>query len=467
MRPALLLIAVFLAARAALLLRGVDFDFENLGTWWQIADPELLHTRLWQTILHLHGQPPLFNLLIGTALKAGPFSLIMACTYAALSLAGILAFHALAADLLRSRPIALALALWFCISPDVLLFNEKLFYDGLVPWLLCIGFWAIHAGLLQARIVLLTAGFAALSAVVLTRSMFHPLWFASVVALALLLSPDRRRILAAAALPTAAIAAVMLKNLALFGILGLSSWGVLNLVGVTVEKLPDAERAALVAQGTLSPLAAIDAFGPIERLLPLLPPIPPTGEPILDNPRKSNGQPNMHHQAMLVASRQRLPDALAALRADPGMYAVVLTTSLFHFHRPANEFRDIRRNLARIEPWPQIANATIGLQPAAWFATSLDPARPDFFLLRISYGSLLITIGCAAAGVAALHTLSRPTTPADLTFVLILWTGLFVFLLSTAFDVLENNRARYTIAPLLTLGAARWLLDRLRATPPP
>lgn len=467
MRPALLVIAVFLAARAALLLRGVDFDFENLGTWWQIADPELLRTRLWQTVLHLHGQPPLFNLLIGAALKAGPFPLVMAWTYAALSLAGILAFHALATDLLRSPRTALALALWFCISPDVLLFNEKLFYDGLVPWLLCIGFWAIHAGLVQARIVLLTLGFAALSMVVLTRSMFHPLWFACVVALALLLSPNRRRILAAAALPTAAIAAVMLKNLALFGFLGLSSWGVLNLVGVTVEKLPDAERAALVAQGTLSPLAAIDAFGPIARLLPLLPPIPPTGEPVLDNPLKSNGKPNMHHEAMLVASRQRLPDALAALRADPGMYAVVLATSLFHFHRPANEFLDIRRNLARIEPWPQIANATIGLQPAAWFASSLDPARPANFLLRISYGSLLITIAFAATGIAALRTLRRPLPPDDLILVLILWTGLFVVLLSSAFDVLENNRARYTIAPLLTLGAVHWLLHRRRSTPPP
>ena len=470
----LLIVGVFLAARAGLLLRGVDFDFENLGTWWQIADPALLRDRLWATVVHLHGQPPLFNFLIGAALKTGEggFPVVMAWTYGALSLAGILAFHALAAALLRSRRVALGLALWFCVSPDVLLFNEKLFYDGLVPWLLCIGFWGVHAGLVRGRVGWLIVGFGALAVVVLTRSMFHPIWFASVLALALVLSRDRLRLVAGAALPGAAIAAVLVKNFVLFGFLGLSSWGVLNLVGVTVEKLPDAERVALVADGTLSPLAGIDAFGPIERLLPLLGPIAATGEPVLDSLRKGNGQPNMHHEAMLVASRQRLPDAIAALRADPGMYAVVLTTSLFHFHRPANEFRDIRRNLARIEPWGRIANATVGLQPAAWFASSLDPARPDFFLLRISYGSVLISIGFAAAGVGALRRLRGAVAPDGVVLVLILWTGLFVFLLSSAFDVLENNRARYTVAPLLTLGAAHWLVGRLRsriavAAPPP
>jgi len=148
------------------------------------------------------------------------------------------------------------------------------------------------------------------------------------------------------------------------------------------------------------------------------------------------------------------------------MYAVVLVASVFHFHRPANEFRDIRRNLALIEPWPRIANATLGLQPAAWFGSSLDPARPDFFLLRVSYGSLLISIGFAAAGFSALRGLRLGLDADRIALVLITWTGLFVFLISSAFDVLENNRARYTIAPLLTLAAASWLLDRLRRVPP-
>jgi len=468
MRATALIIAVFAAARLALLLRGVAFDFDNLGTWWQIADPALLRSRLLSTVIHLHGQPPLFNLLIGTALQAGDaaFPIVMAWTYGALSLAGILAFHALAASLLDSRRVALALALWFCVSPDVLLFNEKLFYDSLVPWLLCIGFWGIHAGLVRRATPLLALGFTALAVVVLTRSMFHPVWFVSIVVLALVLGRDRGRVLVGAALPAAAIGAVLAKNMVLFGFLGLSSWGVLNLVGVTVEKLPDDQRAALIADGRLSPLAAIDSFGPIERLLPLLPPVPHTGEPVLDEPRKSNGQPNMHHEAMLVASRLRLPDAVAALRAAPEMYAVVLVASVFHFHRPANEFRDIRRNLALIEPWPRIANATLGLQPAAWFGSSLDPARPDFFLLRVSYGSLLISIGFAAAGFSALRGLRLGLDADRIALVLITWTGLFVFLISSAFDVLENNRARYTIAPLLTLAAASWLLDRLRRVPP-
>jgi hypothetical protein len=391
----------------------------------------------------------------------------MAWVYGLVSLGGILALHALGCGLLRVRWLSLALALWFCISPDVLLFNEKLFYDGLVPWLLCMGFWGIWAGLDRRSVWRLVFGFAMLAAVVLLRSMFHPLWLLVATGLAVAVSGCRWRVVACAAPGLAVVAAVLVKNLVLFGFLGLSSWATLNLVGVTVEKLPSAERAALVADGTLSPLAAVDAFGGIEKLLPLLPSIPATGQPSLDNPRKSNGHPNMNHMAMLVASRMRGGDALASVRADPGMYAAVLMFSAYTFHRPANEFRDVRRNLAHIRGWTRLVNATLGLQPVAWAGSSLDTARPPDFWMQISYGALAITLLFLAASwrtarfaVAALRM--RQALPPDLIAVAMLcWTGLFVIAVSSAFDTLENNRARYTVAPILTLGALWFVVQRV------
>ncbi len=469
LRDSILISVVFVLARLACWRLGMRFDDDNLGTWWQIADTALLRDRLGPTLFYLHAQPPLFNLLIGLALRAGPdgFPIVMEWVYGLVSLGGILAFHALARALLRARWLSLAVACWFCVAPDVLLFGQKLFYDGLVPWLLCIGFWGIWAGLHRQRAWPLVLGFATLAAVVLLRSMFHPLWLLITVALAVVLSGRYRRVAACAMPGLAAVAAVLAKNLIVFGFLGLSSWAPLNLVGVTVEKLPDEERAALVARGTLSPLSGVNAFGGIESLLPLLPAIPPTGEPVLDNPRKSNGQPNMNHSAMLVASRMRGGDALAALRADPGNYATVLLLSAYTFHRPPNEFRDVRRNLALIRGWTRVTNATLGLQPAAWVGSSLDVRPPDLWL-QISYGALAITLLFAAATWRtvrmALHTLrTRQRLPPELvTLALLCWTGLFVIVVSSAVDTLENNRARYTIAPILTLAAVWFLLQRLR-----
>jgi hypothetical protein len=473
LRDRIIIVGVFCLARLACWALGVGFDADNLGTWWQIADVELLRSRLWPTIWALHSQPPLFNLLIGAALRAGDgFLVVMAGVYGLVCLIGILCLHALARGVSGSRWVALALALWFCVSPDVLLFNEKLFYDGLVPWLLCAGFWGVWAGMKGGRMGAAVFGFAMLAAVVLLRSMFHPLWLVATVGLAVWLSGWRWRLLAAALPGLAAVALVLAKNLVVFGFLGLSSWAPLNLVGVTVEKLPSDERAALVASGALSPLSAFNAFGPIERLQAALPPLVPTGEPSLDNTEKANGQPNMNHAAMLAASRLRAGDAIAALRADPANYGAVLLMSLYTFHRPPNEFRDVRRNLAHIEDWARLANATIGLQPAAWYGSSLDPDRPADLLLQVSYGALLITLlvlaaGCRLAGPVLRSVWRRQALPAEtVALVLMVWTGAFVFLVSSMLDVLENNRARYTIAPLLTLAAAWYVVQRLRAVSP-
>ncbi len=468
LQDALLIAGTFALVRLWAWVAGVEFNAESLGGYWQVVDPELLQSRLWPTLLHLHSQPPLFNLLIGVALQAGTaaFPVVMAWTYGAICLGGLLALNALARVVLGSRGWALGIALWFCVSPDVLLFSETLSYDSLVPWLLCIGFYGVHTGVGQEGrrgSALLMLGFSVLAAVVLLRSMFHPIWFVATIGLVAASTGVRIRVLRCAALPAAAIGAVLLKNLVMFGFLGLSSWATLNLVGVTVEKLPDEERRALLAEGILSPLSSVSSFGSVERLLPLLPPVAPTGEPILDAPRKSNGFPNMHHQALLVASRLRWPDVKAAFWADPWNYGAVLMTSVYYFNRPSNEFLDVRRNLAPVEGWARLVNATVGLQPVAWFGSTLDPTRPRAFQLQISYGSLLIGLGFLGACVVAVRRMTaaavtrRPLDSPATVLLPMLVTGAFVFVVSSCCDVLENNRARYTVAPLLTLGAAFWL----------
>lgn len=472
MRDSLIIAGVFGLARVVCWWLGIGFDFDNLGTWWQIDDPMLLRERLWSTVFYTHAQPPLFNLLIGVALQAGDgwFPVVMAWVYGAVSLVGILCLHGFGRAVLRARWVSLVVALWFCVSPDVLLFNEKLFYDGLVPWLLCVGLFGVWAGL-RGRPGWLVLGFGALASVVLLRSMFHPLWFVVVVGLVFWLSGWRWRVLAGAAGPTAAVGAVLAKNLVVFGFIGLSSWAPLNLVGVTVEKLPAEERAAMVADGRLSALSAIDAFGPIDRLVGLLAQIgvavPVMDEPVLDAATKSDGRPNMNHMAMLIASRMRGGDALAAVRADPVSYVAVLLTSMYHFHRPANEFRDVRRNLAAIAGWARWSNAVVGLQPAAWFGSSLDATRPGWFWLQISVGSVLISLAFMAALVRVGRMARRGVLTAEaVVLAAMIWTGGFVAVISTALDVLENNRARYTVAPLLTLAAVWFVVDWVRKIRP-
>lgn len=467
-RPAWALIALYGAVRLLLLALGCRFDADNLASWMQIADVALLRDQLGRTLWYLHSQPPLFNLIVGLALKTGPaFLWTFGLFYAAVTLGGILAFHALARDLTGRPRLALLLAAGLCASPAALLYAQKLYYDGLVPWLLCMALWGLHAGLLRRRAAPLLFGFAVLAATVLLRSMIHPMLFAAVLAACLLAgSGQRRRIAAAAVLPAAAIGAVMLKNLLLFGSAGLSSWAPLNLDHTTVDRLPPPLRAQMIADGRLSPLAVIDGLSPPDAYLRLLPPSPPTGEPSLDAVRKSTGDYNWNHIVYTRLGDARTHDAIAALKADPASFAKVLATSLYHFHRPASEFKGLERNLAVIAPWERLVNAAVGLQPAAWYGGTLDKARPQGLWLQMAYGKWLVTLGFMAEAVllafALLAAIRRRAAldPAFAVEAAIVMIGGFVILVSSSFDVWENNRASYDVAPLMLLGAAmavvRW-----------
>jgi hypothetical protein len=58
----------FGASRAAAYAAGVRFDSSPLAFCWQLVDPDLLRTRLLESLFYLHGQPPLFNLYLGVLL---------------------------------------------------------------------------------------------------------------------------------------------------------------------------------------------------------------------------------------------------------------------------------------------------------------------------------------------------------------------------------------------------------------
>lgn len=460
--PALVLVAFYALVRLAVLALGMRFDADNLTSWMQIADVALLRDHLFRTLWYLHTQPPLFNLLVGVALRFGPTGMlwVLGLVFGAVTLGGILAFHGLARDLTGRPRLALLVSAWLCVSPAVLLFSQKLYYDGMVPWLLCMTIWGLHAGIARRSLGWLVFGFAMLATTTLLRSMIHPVLFLAVALIYLVPARGRRlRIAAAAVLPGTAIGAVLVKNLVVFGSVSLSSWAPLQLDHTTVDRLPMTTRVALIREGRLSHYAVVDGFSPPPVYLAMMPPVAPTGEPSLDNLRKSTGEDNWNHILYTRLGKARMHDALVGLATDPLGYVKLLGTSLYHFHRPPSEFKGLERNLAVIAPWERAGNAVIGLQPAAWFGGTLDRARPQAPLLQIAYAELLVTAGflafAALLGRRLLGDLRarRLPPPADATPAAIALFGLWVIVISSSFDVWENNRARFDIAPVLLLGA--------------
>ena len=151
--------------------------------------------------------------------------------------------------------------------------------------------------------------------VMLTRSVFHPLWL---VAIALALTPfveGRRRFLLAAAIPLVLVSLWSLKNYALVGSYASSSW-----LGLSLTKrwpLSQKEVAELKERGVIPaywqrrPFQEPDyyqAFGFFQE--------PRYVHPALDALYKSNGEPNFNHRdyvtisdALLEGAKRRVEQA--------------------------------------------------------------------------------------------------------------------------------------------------------------
>ena len=65
----LLLAAIFVVMQVAVVGAGVAFETGPLQSQLQNIDPELLRHHLAQSLWYLHGQPPLWNAIVGLSLK--------------------------------------------------------------------------------------------------------------------------------------------------------------------------------------------------------------------------------------------------------------------------------------------------------------------------------------------------------------------------------------------------------------
>ena len=64
-----ILLFFFILSRVFYHLIGIRFDATPLYWFYQFIDPQLLKLELFKSILYLHTQPPVFNLLLGLIMK--------------------------------------------------------------------------------------------------------------------------------------------------------------------------------------------------------------------------------------------------------------------------------------------------------------------------------------------------------------------------------------------------------------
>ena len=260
-------IVAFVVSRLLAWWAGVRLDVSLLQWAWQMLDFDLLRHDLLRSLLYLHAQPPVANLIIGLGLKAEPFPLGLSIWLLAITLgiatpcALLVTFRRLGVGLL----LRTVLVVTYVVSPWSLLYEHFTSYEYIVAACLA-GAMAFLVGFANTgRWWPLIGAFTLLGLVPLTRSLFHLGWLVVVVILVILTVPAYTRRALTVAIPALlVVVAWYAKNLVLFGTFSASTWFGMNVALMTTNALPPAPREVLIARGKLSPVARIRPFSPLD-----------------------------------------------------------------------------------------------------------------------------------------------------------------------------------------------------------
>ncbi len=471
------LAGLFALSRLVCYAAGVRFvaDLDNLI---QIADTLLLREDLFRTVLLLHYQPPLFNLFIGLVCKIFPdnFILVFQLIYLALGLCLCIAVFLLGIRLGLGRKWAFALSGVFTVTPATILLENWAFYSYPVALLLVLAALALNFFAETRKLVWLFCLFLLLATVVLTRSMFHPLWLLLVSgALWLLLPECRRRIVTAALIPLLVVGLWMAKNYYTVGGFTTSTLLGMNMSKITIMQLSGPERVRLYSQqkmsvaGLYSPFESLDYyranFKDIAGYLP-------SGIPILDNERTAGGAPNFNHPAYVDISRRFLHDDLSVVRYRPAAYIGGVFGALSLYVQPPHDQIFNPENVKKIAPWVRVSDVILyGQLSSLWrdnYHTEfksrirLSESLPDIGLFVLA---ALLAIALYWPAALARGGLEGLRGPRGITALFMFFTVAYVSGVVNLLEIGENARIRYEIEPLIWLLAAS-AFSSMRKLPP-
>jgi hypothetical protein len=378
-------LGIFAVARAWFVgVAGVRMDLGFLGLAPQLPDVAMLQDRLVETVWFTHTQPPLYTALLGLLLKLSPFpdGITFHVAHLAMGAGLIVVLRRLFSLLGLGRAATFVAVALVATNPSLVAIELVVSYD--LPTILLLAALALKTGRYAAsgsgRDLAWISGLAL--ATVLTRTVFHPVWLVLVLAGVLAMrapATDRRRVAALVVAPTLVVALLVVKNLVLFDVAGLTSFA-----GPSTSKLAgavatDEEVRELQADGTVSEIFGRpvffgfatyeDALEPCVRERPEV--------PVLTEATRPSGYPNMNDECMLAVYELQGADGAAFARARPARFAAAQAAGAQMFFEPALPII-FTTNADELGPTQSLYRATLFAQ------VQLDPvARTEFGDLRI------------------------------------------------------------------------------------
>ena len=201
--------------------------------FWQYLDPQILKTDLLRGLYFLHSQPPLFNAFLGLVLKLFPqhYEQAFAWIFQTLSFGTLLLMGLIMRKLEINLKLIFAFCAVFALFPNFLIYTNLLFYTLPVAFLLLLSCLFLQKFVESQRLKYAVLFTSTAGIIMLTRSIYHLVWFVLCAAIIFFLIDrnSRRIFLRAAILPVLVVIVLYAKNSVLVGSFGPSSWMGMNL----------------------------------------------------------------------------------------------------------------------------------------------------------------------------------------------------------------------------------------------
>jgi len=227
---------IFVASQIAATLLRIRFVGSSqmiIEPFWQYLDPQILKTDLLRGLFFLHSQPPLFNGFLGLVLKLFPqhYEQAFAWIFRAFSFGTLLLMGLIMRKLAINEILILIFCVIFALFPNFLVYSNLLFYTLPISFLLLLSCLFLQKFVETQRTKFAVLFTSAAGIIMLTRSIYHLLWFLVCGAIILLLIDRNTRgiCLRASIVPILLVILLYAKNSELVGSFGPSSWMGMNL----------------------------------------------------------------------------------------------------------------------------------------------------------------------------------------------------------------------------------------------
>ncbi|MDE1178835.1 MAG: hypothetical protein PW789_19850 [Edaphobacter sp.] len=352
---------LFFGSRGIAMRYGFHYLVTQHPASWQLLDLDILRHHLWRGLVHLHGQPPLFNALVGMCLKFGGSrygSLLLAIQFV-LSFLSFVSVFIILVKLRVRLGIAYLVSAALLLNPTVIAFDFDGLYTALVSSLHCLIALAIVSYVQRRSSVSIACICFLMGCLTLLRSSYQWPWVILLFGILFFYIPsNRRQIVTAGAICVGISLLWPAKNYLLFRHFASSTWGPYSLAKHWNAERDRAIIDGFVAQGQIQTFRNDGSDLPTELRRHW--PAAPTGFPELDAVTKSvGGDPNWNSLSMLRMHDAELKDDVFLFKHAPKVYAVAVMHGIVQYFEPASDYLMFRggesesqyKKLAGVDVW--------------------------------------------------------------------------------------------------------------------